>query len=107
MNDFTQTKRDRFISSLFRSLITAIFLLSVTISVAAQNDTPCECGKRWTGGAHWNANGTINDAPNAPSPLGIIRCGSSAETQSQIAPGNKCVYNPDQFAIDISLFPCI
>ncbi|MCB9298755.1 MAG: SprB repeat-containing protein [Lewinellaceae bacterium] len=72
----------------------------------AQNDTPCECVQRWEEGATWN-NGSINDAPNAPPPNGIIRCGSSAETQSQVAPINNCVYNSNFFEIDLSMQDCV
>ncbi|MCB0631307.1 MAG: T9SS type A sorting domain-containing protein [Lewinella sp.] len=68
--------------------------------------TPCDCAQRWEKGAHWNPDGTINDAPNAPAPLGIIRCGSSAETQAQLIPGT-CTYNPNQFYIDVELAPCV
>ncbi|WP_222845923.1 HYR-like domain-containing protein, partial [Flavilitoribacter nigricans] len=94
-------------SVLSRSFSVLSLLFAISFSpLLAQNDSPCECVQRWQGGAHWNEDGTINDAPNAPNPLGIIRCGSSAETQSNIKPGN-CVYNPDEFTIDVELYPCI
>jgi len=64
----------------------------------AQKDTPCECAQRWNRGGHWNADGTVNDASTAPSPLGIVRCGSSAETMSNVK-ANGCVYNSSQFQI--------
>ncbi|MDQ3101700.1 MAG: hypothetical protein M3R08_09970, partial [Bacteroidota bacterium] len=56
--------------------------------------TACDCAERWQGGGHWNTNGTINDLPNAPMANGIIRCASSAETQSQVVPnGSSCTWN--------------
>lgn len=67
--------------------------------VLAQKDTPCECAQRWTRGGHWEANGTVNDASNAPPPLGIVRCGSSAETMSNVK-AKGCVYNSSQFQIN-------
>src|SRR5262245_6901297 len=75
-------------------------------SLHAQSDSPCECTQRWEDGAHWNPNATIDDAPNAPEEQGIIRCGSSAETQSQVEPGG-CVYNPAQFLIDVAGGGCV
>ncbi|WP_299335396.1 T9SS type A sorting domain-containing protein [uncultured Psychroserpens sp.] len=73
----------------------------------AQNDTPCEGAQRWTQGSTWLPGGSIDDAPNAAFPNGIIRCGSSAETQSQIMPYNNSVYDATQFEIDISGIPCV
>ncbi|MCB0616556.1 MAG: SprB repeat-containing protein, partial [Phaeodactylibacter sp.] len=71
------------------------------------NDTPCECVQRWEEGASWNPDGSINDANNAPAPNGIIKCSSSAETQSQVAPINACVYKSAQFLIDPTGVPCV
>jgi len=65
---------------------------------------PCNA-QRWQEGSSWNANGTINDAPNSGPINGIIRCGSSAETQSNVI-ATGC-YNPADFNIDISGFDCI
>ncbi len=48
-----------------------------------------------TRGSAWNANGTVNDSPQANG--GIIRCGNSAETQSNIQ-ANSC-YDPLVFTI--------
>ncbi|MCB9051955.1 MAG: SprB repeat-containing protein [Lewinellaceae bacterium] len=85
----------------------AVFTFLWTMPAQAQNDTPCECAQRWTGGATWNPDGSINDASNSPAPNGIIRCGSSAETQSQLSPINSCVYNSAVFPIDPTLVPCV
>src|SRR5204862_7079730 len=83
-------------------IILVLFLAGYFVnSVYAQQDTPCECAQRWTKGGHWNTNGTVNDAGNAPNPLGVIRCGSSAETMSNVK-ANSCVYNPSQFQINPS-----
>ncbi|WP_299307197.1 hypothetical protein, partial [uncultured Psychroserpens sp.] len=81
------------------------FLLGFQMSFA-QTDTPCEGAQRWTEGSTWLPDGSIDDAPNAAFPNGIIRCGSSAETQSQIMPYNNSIYDDTQFEIDISGIPC-
>ena len=73
----------------------------------AQNDTPCECTNRWEGGGTWNDDGSIDDSPNSDEPNGIIRCGSSAETQSQVPVFNNCVYDPASFEIDVSGGGCV
>ena len=93
-------------------LLLALSIFFYSDFVLSQNDTPCECATRWEGGGTWNTIGpdgiiTINDAPNSPPPNGIIRCGSSAETQSQIMPGFGCTYNPSSFEIDAAGTPCI
>jgi len=88
-------------------LLFCTFLFISFNAAFSQTDTPCEGAQRWTEGAHWNNDGTINDAPNAPDPVGIIRCGSSAETQSQIAPYNNSIYDSSQFLIDVSSDTCI
>src|SRR5688572_15636827 len=82
------------------SIVAAIICLALfsPFRIMAQKDSPCECTQRWTRGGHWNTNGTVNDDGNAPNPLGIVRCGSSAETQSTIK-ANGCVYNSSQFPI--------
>ncbi len=72
----------------------------------AQLDKPCECAQRWEDGAHWNPNGTVDETPNAPEAQGIIRCGSSAETQSQIEP-HGCLYNPAEFPINVGGGGCV
>ena len=94
-------------------LVTVFLSLGALIFVqtlSAQNSLPCDCTQRWTDGAHWEKDGTIDDNPNAPDELGIIRCGSSAETQPQINAINNCVYNPDPstgFPVDLSGQTCI
>lgn len=88
-------------------LLIAAMIFSWQDTARAQNNTPCECVQRWAQGASWNPDGSINDAPNAPAPNGIIRCGSSAETQSQVAPINNCVYDSTRFEIDPTLAPCV
>ncbi len=80
--------------------------LCITPTVFAQN-VPCECTNRWEQGGTWNPDGSIDDSPNAEEPNGIIRCGSSAETQSQVAPFNNCTYNSNSFDIDVDDFPCV
>ncbi|MDH3244977.1 MAG: hypothetical protein OEM26_10205, partial [Saprospiraceae bacterium] len=79
-------------------------LLTIPTQVWAQD--PCECAQRWTGGATWNVGGTIDDTPNAGDGIenqdpkgGIIRCGSAAETQSNIQPvsGSCSTYDPNTF----------
>jgi hypothetical protein len=57
-------------------------------------------------GAHWNADGTINDKPNAPAPLGIIRCGSSAETENSLF-NFKRKYHASDFQIVTGAAPCV
>ncbi len=93
-------------SNSFKLVLTFLLFFTYGTFVFSQDDTPCECAQRWTGGGTWNPDGTINDLPNAPAPNGIVRCGSSAETQSQLEPGN-CVYNPATFEIDVSGLDCI
>jgi hypothetical protein len=73
---------------------------------------PCSCAQRWTGGATWNTDGTIDDTPNAgdgkpndPTLGGVIRCGSAAETQSNIKPAG-CTYDSTVFNIDLSAATC-
>ncbi|RXJ43754.1 hypothetical protein ESZ48_18885, partial [Gelidibacter gilvus] len=101
---FYVTKTGRLEKSIVNLICCALVLFfSVQSSpeLFAQNDTPCEGAQRWTRGASWNQNGSINDSNQAPSPNGIIRCGSSAETQAQLVPFNNSVYNSNQFAINV------
>src|SRR4029450_5500626 len=86
--------------------LAALFTLLGGGALRAQRDSPCECARRWEDGAHWNPDHTIDDAPNAPEEQGIIRCGSSAETQSQIEPLG-CIYTPAQFAINVGGGGCV
>ena len=61
---------------------------------------------RWTGGrVSWNPDGSIDDAPNAGPVNGVIRCGSAAETQSQI--GSSGVYDPSVFEVVMANNNCI
>lgn len=69
------------------------------------NDSPCECTQRWTGGSHWNADGTIDDGIMAPNAHGIISCSASVSSQTNIGPGS-CTYDPAQFTIDLSQITC-
>ncbi len=93
------------------TLILTCTILSIT--AIAQN-TPCDCAHRWAGGGAWDASDTdiniplcsndnggdgINDCSNAPEPLGVIRCGSSAETENQLQANNICNYASSQFEI--------
>lgn len=78
----------------------------------AMASLPCDCAQRWTGGATWNIDGSIDDTPNAndgipndPTEGGVIRCGSAAETQSNIQP-QGCTYDMASFPIDVSMVPC-
>ncbi len=59
-------------------------MLRTRISRANCGGGPCDA-ERWQKGAAWNAGcpnlaGAINDGPSANG--GIVRCGNSAETQS-------------------------
>jgi len=87
-------------------LMGIIFLTTFRVVVAQNYPQPAanimNYTQRWTDGAHWNPNGSINDAPNAPQEQGIVRCGSSASTQSQIEPVNHFVYNTGLFVIDVT-----
>ena len=78
----------------------ALFSCLVVGSSYAQTSDPVngpEGATRWTRGASWNEDGSIDDAPNAGPINGIIRCGSAAETQSQIH--STGIYDPDVFEI--------
>ncbi len=90
-------KRKRLFRAMQSSIFTLTLLSMLVVNSYAQD--PCDCAQRWTGGATWNTDGSIDDTPNAgdgidnQDPLaGIIRCGSAAETQSNIQPfdGNGC-----------------
>lgn len=78
------------------SLLTCL----LAVQVSAQNDTPCECSQRWTEGAAWNANGTVNETP-ATQPKGIIRCSGTPDVQNSISSQFSCVYNPATFPITV------
>jgi large repetitive protein len=125
------TKSDFNFRSVLMALFSMVFALFFSWDVAAQTDSktaaiagsegggfalsalvtcdggPCDA-IRWNSGATWNLDGSINDLPNAPAPNGIVRCGSSAETQSNI-PTNSC-YNPASVpggGIFVNGIPCI
>ncbi len=94
-------------------ILLTLCLLSFSAVSWAQDDTPCECAQRYTEGASWNTDGTVDDTPNGndgiPNQMpegGVVRCGSSAENQSGIDP-NGCTYNPAEFDIDLSNIACI
>ncbi|MFN0212860.1 MAG: hypothetical protein ACKVT2_01285, partial [Saprospiraceae bacterium] len=76
-----------------------LFLLLCIFStqVGAQAGSPCNA-YRWDRGAHWTGAGCgVNDANNAPDPLGIVRCGNSADTESGI--DDNTTYVPAEFTI--------
>jgi uncharacterized repeat protein (TIGR01451 family) len=53
---------------------------------------------RWTDGAHWTGTGcTVDDGTTAPAPLGVVGCGTSAESESGI--NFNTVYDPATFTI--------
>ncbi|KAL1503625.1 hypothetical protein AB1Y20_012101 [Prymnesium parvum] len=60
---------------------------------------------RWENGASWNEDGTIDDLPTAGPINGIVRCGSSAETQAQLK--HTGVYQSDQFLISLPANTCV
>ena len=101
-----KTASRRCCEKLLVPLIIVFTFLGFSPNLQAQDASPCDCVQRWEKGAHWNEDGSIDDAPNAPSPLGVIRCANAAETQSQIVP-NGCTYNPEEFTIDVSGSDCI
>ncbi len=90
------------------AVLFSLFMLGAFFqqSLFAQN-IPCNCTQRWTDGGTWNMDGSVNDAPNAPPPNGVIKCASQAGTQPQVAPINSCIYDPLAFPVDISGFTCI
>ncbi|HRX29719.1 MAG TPA: hypothetical protein P5235_10045 [Saprospiraceae bacterium] len=70
---------------------------------------PCDCTQRWTQGGSWNPDGSVNDSPPNSAPYkGIIKCSSSAETQSGIEPLPGCTYDSTNpiVDIDVSSTPC-
>ena len=87
-----------------RSLPLLVLLLGALTPSFGQIDGP-EGAQRWTGGASWNPDGTVDDAPNAGPINGIIRCGSAAETQSQVE--STGFYDPSVFEIEIPEGGCV
>ena len=77
--------------------VIAVLLGMFNHALLAQTGSPCNA-HRWDKGSHWiETSCGINDAPNAPAPLGIVRCGNSAETESSILPNTT--YDPTNFTI--------
>ncbi len=91
--------RDRVLPWHFGILL-LLTCLPFTAQVSAQNDTPCECSQRWTEGAAWNPNGTVNESPG-PQPKGIIRCSGTPDMQANISTQFGCIYNAASFPITI------
>ncbi|MDE0918006.1 MAG: DUF11 domain-containing protein, partial [Flavobacteriales bacterium] len=67
---------------------------------------------RWEGGSTWNVDSSIDDTPSGNDGIdnmapanGIISCGSSAETQSNIQ-STGC-YDPGDFVIDLGGESCV
>lgn len=89
---------------MFRSLSLLTALLCVSSWGISQTDGPLGA-TRWTGGASWNADGSVDDAPNAGPINGVIRCGSAAETQSQVE--STGFYDPSIFEIDVPEGGCV
>lgn len=88
--------------------LTLSFLLAAFLtcsSVAFAQTTGPLGATRWTGGASWNPDGSIDDASNAGPINGVIRCGSAAETQSQI--GSTGVYDPSVFEVVMATNDCV
>lgn len=81
---------------------TCVCLLFITDLSAQCNGGPCDAD-RWEDGAAWNPDGSIDDAPNAGPPAGIVGCGNAANTQSNISP-NSCY---DSSIISVSAGTCI
>jgi hypothetical protein len=95
------------LSGISKSILTLLIFIgcsSLSYSQCQGSGEPC-MANRWTQGSSWNANGTINDAPNSGPINGIIRCANSAETQSNIQ-SNAC-YNSTEFPINLTGFDCI
>ena len=91
-------------------LFLAIFCCPV-ILIAQLDGDPCNA-IRWEGGATWNVDSSIDDTPSGNDGIanmapanGIIRCGSSAETQSNIQ--STGIYDPSDFVVDIAGFSCV
>ncbi|SDS09103.1 hypothetical protein SAMN04515667_1388 [Formosa sp. Hel1_31_208] len=92
-------------------LLTLTFLFFSVLFTNAQTaavDTPCEGAQRWVDGAAWLPDGSVDDnvAQNT-FPKGIVKCGSSAETQPSVGPFNGSIYDPSSFLIDVSGDTCI
>ena len=78
-----------------------IYLFLAPNIVVAQNDGPC-CAQRWNKGQSWGEDGTVT---TTGSSQGIVKCGNSAETQSNTK--TNCVYQASSFPIDLNGIPCV
>ena len=74
--------------------------LTFSLETFAQTGAPCNA-VRWDKGGHWTGTGCgVNDANNAPAPLGIVRCANAADTESGI--DDNTVYTPANFTITLN-----
>lgn len=87
--------------SVISSLVLCILVPCWSI---AQVDGPLGA-TRWVQGASWNLDGSVNDAPGQADIKGVIACGSSANTQSQIQPTG--LYDPVVFGIETPAEGCV
>ncbi len=86
-----------------RNLMLLFFLLvcSHFVGVAQPAGSPCYA-HRWTQGAHWTGTEcAVNDANNAPDPLGVVRCANAADTESGV--DDNTIYDPNEFTISPSM----
>src|SRR5262245_57737723 len=89
--------RPKQICTVLPLLLGAFLYFATPVVLLAQAGSPCNA-HRWEEGAHWTGSGCgVNDGNNAPDPLGIIRCGNSADTESGI--DDNTTYDPDVFTI--------
>lgn len=86
----------------FKRFFTLFFFLLFFFSKNyAQSDGTWDAVK-WQDGALWNDDGIINDLPNSPNRTGIVKFGSSSETESNLM--FNSTYNSDVFMIPVSVF---
>ena len=87
-----------YVSKVSQNLL-LIFLISLSLNLHGQ--TPCDA-LRWTGNGSdaWNPDGTIQ----ASGDEGIVGCGSSAATESNIMPNST--YNSGMFTLDTTGLKC-
>src|SRR5688572_3454825 len=84
-------------SMLMNALVIFAMVSFLSFDSFAQTGAPCNA-VRWTKGGHWTGVGCgVNDANNAPDPLGIVRCANAADTESGIQ--ENTTYNPTNFTI--------
>ena len=84
--------------------LSCLLVVLLPVLASAQTEGP-EGAMRWEKGASWNSDGTIDDAPNSGPINGIVRCGSSAETQSQLQATG--VYHEEEFEVELPDDGCI